>query len=47
MKTLLEELNDASITIQDHVTVKIINSLGLKFETYVILFEIQHSLGIF
>lgn len=35
MKTLLEELNDASITIQDHVTVKIINSLGPKFETYV------------
>ena len=35
MKTLLDELNDASITIQDHVTVKIINSLGPKFETYV------------
>lgn len=35
MKTLLEELNDASITIQDHVTVKIIKSLGPKFETYV------------
>lgn len=35
MKTFLDKFNDASIIIQDHITVKIINSLGLKFETYV------------
>ena len=35
IKTLLEELNNASITIEDHVTIKIINLLGPKFETYV------------
>ena len=35
MKTILEELKDSAITIEDHVTVKIINSLGPKFETYV------------
>ncbi len=35
LKTLLEELNNSAITIQDHVTVKIINSLGPKFETCV------------
>lgn len=35
MKTLLEELNNTAITIQDHVIVKVINSLDLKFETYV------------
>lgn len=31
----MEEPNDASITIQDHITVKVIKSLSLKFETYV------------
>ena len=35
IKTFLEQLNETAITIQDHVTVKIINSLGPKFETYV------------
>ena len=35
MKTFLEELNDAAITIQDHFIVKIINFLGLKFEMYI------------
>ncbi len=30
MKIPLEELNDAVITIQDYITVKIINSLGLQ-----------------
>lgn len=35
MRTLLEELIDASITFEDLLTAKIINSLGPKFETYV------------
>lgn len=35
IKTLLKKLNNLSIIIQDHFTVKIINSLGPKFETYV------------
>lgn len=35
MKTILEKLQDGAITIKDHVTVKVINSLGPKFETYV------------
>lgn len=32
MKTILEELQDAIITIKDHITVKIINSLSSKFK---------------
>lgn len=35
IKTFLDKFNNASIIIQDHITVKIINLLGLKFETYV------------
>lgn len=35
MRTILEKLKNAAITIQNHVTVKVINSLGHKFETYV------------
>ena len=37
MKIILEELQDTAITIEDHVTVKVINSFGPKFETYVIV----------
>lgn len=37
MKNRLEEFHDTAITIKDHVIVKVINSLGLKFETYVIV----------
>lgn len=33
----MEEVNNTSITIQDHVTVKIINSLHYKFETYIMV----------
>ena len=35
IKIILEELQDAAIMIKDHVTVKVINSLGPKFEIYV------------
>lgn len=35
MKIILEELNDYAITIEYYITVKIINMLGPKFETYV------------
>ena len=35
MKTILEEFQDAVITIEDHVTVKVINSLSPKFKTYI------------
>ncbi len=37
IKTLLEKLNNAAITIQDHITFIIINFLGPNFETYVIV----------
>ena len=37
MKIFLEKLNNGSITIQDYITVKIINSLGPKFETYIMV----------
>ena len=37
MKTILEELQDAAITTEDHVTVKVIISLSPKLETYVIV----------
>ncbi len=33
MKSLLQKLNDVAITIQNHITVKILNTLGAKFET--------------
>ena len=35
MKTLLEEVNDLEITMKEWILVKIINSLGPTFETYV------------
>ena len=35
MKTILKELQDTAIIIKNHVTVKVINSLGPKFETYI------------
>lgn len=35
MKTVLEELNNIAITIEDYVIIKVINSLGPKFETYI------------
>lgn len=37
MKTIFKELKDSAITIKDHVKVKIINLLGPKFETDVIV----------
>lgn len=33
--TIFEDLKDAAITIKDHVNIKLINSLGSKFDTYV------------
>ncbi len=39
MKTLLEKPNNAAITVQDNVTVKIINSLGRKFKGYFTVFN--------
>lgn len=35
MKTLLEKLQNVAITIENYVTVKVINSLGPNFKTYV------------
>ena len=35
MKTILKKLKNSTITIENHVTIKIINSLGPKFETYI------------
>lgn len=37
MKTILEKLQDATIIMEDHVTVKVINSLDPKFEIYIIV----------
>ena len=37
MKIISEELQNATITIEDYVTIKIINSLNPKFEIYVIV----------
>lgn len=44
MKTILKKLQDVPITIEDYVTIKVINSLGPKFETYVtVLNEKVHN----
>ena len=37
MKTILKELQDTTIIIENHDTVKVINSLSPKFEIYVIV----------
>lgn len=35
IKTLLDKLNNVFITIQNYITIKIINLLGPKFKTYI------------
>ena len=39
MKMLLEKLNNAAITIQDNITVKIIHSPSPKFKRYFTVFN--------